>query len=62
MSDRQVAEAMELLDDCGARYETLEMAETNLAAALDSLQRVPLDPTAVRELTAIAHYVIERDK
>ena len=62
MSDAQVTEAMELLDDCGARYETLEMAETSLAAALASLQRVPLDPTAVRELTAIAHYVIERDK
>ncbi len=62
MSDAQVADAMELLDDCGARYETLEMAESNLDAALSSLQRVPLDASAVAELSAIAHYVIERDK
>lgn len=62
MTDAQVTAAMDFLDDCGARYETLEMAETNLAAALASLERVPLDSSAVTELSAIAHYVIERDK
>jgi geranylgeranyl diphosphate synthase type I len=62
MTDEQVTAAMDFLDDCGARYETLEMAENNLVAALASLQRVPLDSTAVTELSAIAHYVVERDK
>jgi geranylgeranyl diphosphate synthase type I len=62
MTDEQVTAAMDFLDDCGARYETLEMAETNLAAALASLQRVALDSSAVTVLSAIAHYVVERDK
>ncbi|MFY9782929.1 MAG: polyprenyl synthetase family protein [Acidimicrobiales bacterium] len=62
LTDAEVAEAMVLLEECGAKYETMEMAESNLQAALASLDRVPLVPTAVSELAAIAYYVIERDK
>ena len=62
MTDDEVAEAMVLLDECGAKYETMEMAESHLEQALKSLQLVPLVPTAVTELSAIAHYVVERDK
>jgi geranylgeranyl diphosphate synthase type I len=62
LNDAQVAEAMVLLEECGAKYETLEMAETNLGLALAALQRVSLVPKAVQELSAIAHYVIERDQ
>jgi geranylgeranyl diphosphate synthase type I len=62
LNDAEVAEAMVLLEECGAKYETLEMAETNLSAALAALQRVSLAPKSALELAAIAHYVIERDK
>jgi geranylgeranyl diphosphate synthase, type I len=62
LTDAEVAEAMVLLEECGAKYETMEMAEANLQAALTALHRVALAPGAVVELEAIAHYVIERDK
>jgi geranylgeranyl diphosphate synthase, type I len=62
LTDAEVAEAMVLLEECGARYETMEMAESHLQSALTSLQRVPLVPSAVSELAAIAYYVIVRDK
>ena len=62
LSDADVAEAMVLLDDCGARYETLELAEEELRAAIAALDRAPLASTARDELTVIARYVIERDK
>ncbi len=62
MTDEEVAEAMVLLDECGAKFETVEMAESHLDAALTSLQRVPLEAAAVAQLSAIAHYVVERDK
>jgi len=62
LTDAEVAEAMVLLDDCGARYETLEMAEDELHAAISALDQAPLTSSARAELTVIARYVIERDK
>jgi geranylgeranyl diphosphate synthase, type I len=62
LSDEEVADAMVLLEECGAKFETMEMAETHLEAALAALERVELVPTAVAELAAVAHYVVERDK
>jgi geranylgeranyl diphosphate synthase type I len=62
LSDAEVAKAMELLEDCGARYETLELAERELDAALAALERVPMATAARAELTVIARYVIERDQ
>lgn len=62
LSDADVAEAMVLLDDCGARFETLQLAEEELRAAIEALDQAPLASTARDELMVIARYVIERDK
>ncbi len=62
LSDDEVAAAMTLLDDCGARYETAEMAESELGAALAALERAPMEPPAQTELAILARYVIERDQ
>jgi geranylgeranyl diphosphate synthase type I len=62
LTDAEVKEAMEFLDDCGARYETMEMAEKELAAALDALERAPMVEEARHQLAVIARYVVERDQ
>jgi len=62
LSDAQVGEAMVLLEECGARYETLELAEKELGAALAALERVNMDGAARAELIVVARYVIERDQ
>jgi geranylgeranyl diphosphate synthase type I len=62
LSDAEVKEAMEFLDDCGARYETMEMAEKELAAALDALERAPMEDGARHQLAVVARYVVERDQ
>ncbi len=62
LSDAQVTEAMVLLEECGARYETLELAEKELSTALEALERVTMENAARTELTVIARYVIERDQ
>ena len=55
-----VAEAMVMLDECGARYETMELAERELAMALDALERTPLASEPRAQLAVVARYVIER--
>lgn len=62
LTDDEVAEAMVLLDECGARYETMELAEAELRASLDALARVPLVEEASANLAIIARYVVERDQ
>ncbi|MGA7834559.1 MAG: polyprenyl synthetase family protein [Acidimicrobiales bacterium] len=62
LTDAEVAAAMTLLDDCGARYETAEMAEAELRSALAALERAPMEPSARTELAILARYVIERDQ
>ena len=62
LSDAEVTEAMVLLDECGARYETLELAGAELRAALTALDSATLVNTARTELTVIARFVIERDQ
>jgi geranylgeranyl diphosphate synthase type I len=62
LNDDEVQAAMTLLDDCGARYETAEMAESELRAALAALERTPMAHTARSELGILARYVIERDQ
>jgi geranylgeranyl diphosphate synthase type I len=62
LTDTQVAEAMVLLEECGARYETLEFAEKELRAALGTLESALVPSTARDELMVIARYVIERDQ
>jgi geranylgeranyl diphosphate synthase, type I len=62
LSDTDVAEAMVLLDECGARYETMEFATNELAAALAVLNGADLAESARVELAVVARYVIERDQ
>ena len=62
LSDTEVAEAMVLLDECGARYETLEFATKELEAALAALDGAVLADAARVELAVTARYVIERDQ
>ncbi len=62
LSDDEVAEAMVFLDECGARYETMELAERELQASLDALTRVPLNDEASAKLAILARYVVERDQ
>jgi geranylgeranyl diphosphate synthase type I len=62
LTDAEVVDAMTLLDECGARYETGEMAEAELRAALAALERAPMDAIARSELGVLARYVIERDQ
>jgi geranylgeranyl diphosphate synthase type I len=62
LTDAEVVDAMTLLDECGARYETGEMAEAELRAALAALERAPMDAAARSELGVLARYVIERDQ
>ena len=50
-----------LLEECGARDETIALADAHLTAALAALDRVPLAPAPKSELVAIAKFVTERD-
>ncbi len=62
LSDAEVHEAMVFLDECGARYETMELAEKELAAALGALERVSMVDAPRTQLAVIARYVVERDQ
>jgi geranylgeranyl diphosphate synthase type I len=62
LTESQVQEATRVLEHCGAREETMAIGETQLCAALGSLERVALEFGPRSELAAIAHYVTERDR
>jgi geranylgeranyl diphosphate synthase type I len=62
LTEAEVSRATLLLEQCGARQETLAIGELQLRAALVSLERVPLAPGPRSELAAIARYVTERDR
>jgi len=62
LTEAQVKKATRLLEECGAREETMAIGESELAAALGSLERVPLELRPRSELAAIARYVTERDR
>jgi geranylgeranyl diphosphate synthase type I len=62
LTEAEVAKATLLLEQCGARQETLAIGELQLRAALAALERVPLAPGPRAELAAIARYVTERDR
>jgi geranylgeranyl diphosphate synthase type I len=62
LTEAEVAKATLLLEQCGARQETLAIGELQLHAALASLERVPLALGPSSELEAIARYVTERDR
>jgi geranylgeranyl diphosphate synthase type I len=62
LTEAEISRATLLLEQCGARQETLAIGELQLRAALVSLERVPLEPGPRSELAAIARYVTERDR
>jgi geranylgeranyl diphosphate synthase type I len=62
LTEAEVQKATRLLEECGARDETMAIGETQLVAALGSLERVPLELRPRSELAAIARYVTERDR
>jgi geranylgeranyl diphosphate synthase type I len=62
LSDSDVEVAARLLDECGAREQTMALGESHLEAALGALERVPLQLGPSAELAAIAHYVTARDR
>jgi len=62
LTEAEVAKATLLLEQCGAREETIAVGDTQLDAALVALERVPLAPEPKAELEAIARYVTERDR
>ncbi len=62
MGEAEIDRATSLLEQCGAREETMAIGESQLAAALASLERVPLELGPRAELAAIARYVTARDR
>ncbi len=54
--------AANLIEDLGGRSTTEEIARAELTAALDALATVRLDPVAVGELEALAHFVVGRER
>jgi geranylgeranyl diphosphate synthase type I len=62
LSEAEVDKATRLLEECGAREETMAIGEAQLSAALADLERVPLEMGPRSELAAIARYVTERDR
>jgi geranylgeranyl diphosphate synthase, type I len=62
LSDADVNEAARLLDQCGARQETMAIGEAHLLAALAALDRGSIAPRPRAELAAVARYVTARDR
>jgi geranylgeranyl diphosphate synthase type I len=62
IGDDEVDEIREVLDACGARAATVDLAERHLGDALSALDRVALAPTPRAELAALAAFVVERDQ
>ena len=61
LSSYEVARATRLVEASGAREWTLTEAKSNLDAALEALERVPLASNAQRELADLAVFVVERE-
>lgn len=62
LSDLDVATAVRLLEESGAREQTMAIGESHLQKAYEALERVPLEPGPRAELAAIARYVAARDR
>jgi geranylgeranyl diphosphate synthase type I len=62
LTDAEVLTAARLLEQCGARRETMAIGEEHLRAALASLDRVPMALSTASDLETIARYVTERDR
>jgi geranylgeranyl diphosphate synthase type I len=61
LDDADVAEAAGLVEACGARTWTAARAKAHMDAALGALNRVRMNPPALRELSDLAAFVVERE-
>jgi geranylgeranyl diphosphate synthase type I len=61
LSAADVARARALIEESGAREETVALADAHLEMALVALNRVPLAAGPKSELVALARFVTERD-
>jgi geranylgeranyl diphosphate synthase type I len=62
VSDEEVEAITSRLDACGARKATMDLGERHMADALAALDRVPLTGQAKEQLTAVANFVVDRDR
>jgi geranylgeranyl diphosphate synthase, type I len=62
LSPADVERARTLIEESGAREETVALADAHLDMALAALERVSLIPGPKSELVAIARFVTERDR
>ncbi len=62
LTDAEVLTAARLLEQSGARRQTMAISKAHLRAALASLDRVPTALGTASDLEAIARYVTERDR
>ena len=61
-SERDARAAAELIDQCGARDYTEQTARAHLEEALTALDRAHATPSAREELTALAEFIVARDR
>jgi len=62
LTDHDLEQLSDLLERCGARQATVDLAERHLRDALAALNRVPLEAAPRAQLGAIANYVLARDR
>lgn len=62
LAESDVARAAQLLEQCGARRETMAIGESHLEAALRALDSARLAPAPRAELESIARFVTARDR
>jgi geranylgeranyl diphosphate synthase, type I len=62
LSPHDVERARTLLEQAGAREETVALADAHMASALGALDQAHLVPGPKSELVAIARFVTERDR
>lgn len=61
LSDDDCRHAADLIEQTGARHQTLDLARRHTERALDSLQRAAPDALAATELSALADLIIHRN-
>jgi geranylgeranyl diphosphate synthase type I len=62
VTDEEVEVITSRLDCCGARKATMDLGERHTSDALAALDRVPLTGRSKEQLTAVAAYVVDRDR
>jgi geranylgeranyl diphosphate synthase type I len=60
LSERQIERAARLVELCGGRDATNELADSRLGSALDSLDVAEIRDEAKQQFIDIAHFVVER--